>query len=265
MTHKEEKSRPASDYYTHSELLAQGWTSYQIRKHLPRADHITWIGGYPATDSIRYFLRTRVEEINLIRLQTSRKSQPATEVDLLAAIFAVNRSAKRYRDSAQANYQQAKSHTTHGYRRRYSTKQGCFAFSTLAKDKKTTLYSFKDRGIVAAYKTDRINYGGQHGNMATYRGEGYVFHSGLVPVNVPDIERSRDGFILVEAKPKTSKEARLKDAEYTLSLLPTDKSGFKSFEAPTFERPQRQRYVPNYDDEICEDCDESYDTCRCAA
>ncbi len=128
--------------------------------------------------------------------------EPVT-VDLLAAIFAVNRAAKRYRDAASAQYWAS----NHGFARR-------------AKITKTHLYELKDRGISAALQTGRIAYEGTHGGFALYRGEGYCYHSTLSPADAVLPVEPLAAALRVEAKPRTAKEPRLKDAVATLEALP---------------------------------------------
>ena len=134
-----------------------------------------------------------------------RREIPAREVDLLAALFAVNKSAKRYRDAAQKLYQ-CDSHTWAGD----------------AREKKEELYDLKDRGIVAAAKQGRLQFAGMHGRLAVWRGEGYCFHSTLVPQDTgasPQLTDD-DEHTFQDAAPREAKEARLKDAMFTLESLP---------------------------------------------
>jgi len=133
---------------------------------------------------------------------TQRKSRPPETVDLLVAIFAVNRSAKRYRDAAQALYQA----NQHG-------------FAGDSRKKKETLYELKERGIAAAVRQGRLSYVGMNGRLALYRGDGYCFHSTIVPATSPN-EQIGELLIFREACPRGATEARLKDAVSTLKNLP---------------------------------------------
>jgi hypothetical protein len=55
----------------------------------------------------------------------------------------------------------------------------------------------------------------------------------LQPIGAPAIKAPIDEpFLLVEAKPKTAREARLSEAEYTLSDVPLDYSDFRILESP---------------------------------
>ncbi len=77
-----------------------------------------------------------------------------------------------------------------------------------------------------------------------YRGEGYSFHSTLEPEDADiseDIGDERE--IFIEAKPRSTKEARLTDAKFTLGQL---QGGYGDF--TIIERARILR-LPRYDDE----------------
>jgi hypothetical protein len=148
-----------------------------------------------------------------------RTSRPAQGVDLLQAVFAVNRSAKRYRDAATKHY----SRRPHG-------------FAQHCKQVKLDLYELKDHGIVAACKEGRLRYDGQNGGYALYRGEGYCFHSLLVPEEAEVPTGNADELITIEAKPRKSGDARLRDAEHTLESLSVGLDGFRYLQHPQHER-----------------------------
>lgn len=163
-------------------------------------------------------------------LEPKRKvvSIPPVVVDLLAAIFTVNRTAKRYRDKAAAHYNAAQ-----------------YGFATAARETKEHLYSLKDRGMVCAYRQGLLRATGTHGPLTYYEGGGYRFHSLLRPSGV-DLPALSDETIQVEAKPKGKREARLKDAEYTLKQLPAlDTQGFVRQSFP----PRRRHFEDEEDDE----------------
>lgn len=152
-----------------------------------------------------------------------RNSKPPATIDLLAAVFGVNRSAKRYRNAASGCY----SSGTHG-------------LAKAAKLRKESLYDLKDRGIAEGYRRGRIQFVGRNGTLALYRGDGYCFHSRLLP---PGSSAEHDEGVVpvfVEAKPRSSKEARLKDAICTLESLP-EPVGFTVLTAPRLVRVQSDR------------------------
>ncbi len=160
-----------------------------------------------------------------------RQSIPPETVDLLAAVFTVNRAAKRYRDTSQSHYQGRR----HG-------------LSRVASERKRDLYSAKELGLAAAYKAGRITFCGTHGRLAVYRGEGYCFHSLLIPADVPEETQAlTDKTLIIESKPKGVGEARLKDAVFTLKDLPQPE-GFRRSELPDFGRRLEPPMSPNDDD-----------------
>jgi hypothetical protein len=190
-----------------------------------------------------YWLRSRVPP-----LKPQRTSRTPAPVDLLAAIFSVNRSAKRHRDAAQTYYRQR----MHG-------------FAGRARETKEDLYALKDRGIAQAHNEGRLTYHGRHGGLAIYTGEGYCFHSTLVPeeaVEEPSPANDDQTPIFVEGKPRGSKEARLCDAQFTLARIPASilDSGYEQLSAPRV--PQRNpppQYPPSQEEDDEKDWQEADD------
>ncbi len=142
-------------------------------------------------------------------------SKPAQAVDLLAAIFAVNRAAKRWRDAAQSHYQGSR----HGLARD-------------ARYKKDKLYALKDRGIAYAVARGRLQAIKVHGGLCLYRGEGYCFHSSLVLNGVELPQSDNDTPIEVDAKPQGANEPRQIDAIACLSELPVLGDEFVRLQVP---------------------------------
>lgn len=138
----------------------------------------------------------RLQDFEPVR---KRVLKPAVEIDLLLAIWTVNRATKRYRDSATSYYHQ----NIHG-------------FAGHAKQTKLNLYQLKEVGIRRAYDLGRITCVGIRNDLGCFAGEGYFFHSTFVPgINCSVDERE----IFIESKPKSKNEARLKDAVLTLGNL----------------------------------------------
>jgi len=158
-----------------------------------------------------------------------RVDRPAEEVDLLLAIFTVNKTAKRYRDAASTHYQCRQ----HG-------------FAGDASSKKHALYRLKDLGIMRAHQVGRLSFVAMHGNLAVYRGEGYCFHSHLLPdvTPLPEDEARAGSPVFVEAAPKGAGEARLKDAVLTLMDLPRSEAGYRRLPPPQL-RQRRRTGVPH--------------------
>jgi hypothetical protein len=204
-------------YTTSRELAAQGWTRTQIHK-LGKPDLIKSFWSL-AGSGVRYFwLRARLPaERPPLRLA----KQPEV-IDVLAATFVTNRAAKRWRDHA---------------RRAYLKRQHAQAEN--AKTIKETLYALKDRGIAWAVQQGRLSGVIMQGGLAVYRGEGYCFHSRLLPVGVefPVLGEER---IYVEAKPRGSRDPRLCDARITLEALPeVDQKVFRVLAPPEFRRTEK--------------------------
>ena len=155
---------------------------------------------------------TRCIGCRIAHLSRDRLDRPAEEVDLLLAIFTVNKTAKRYRDAASRHYQRRQ----HG-------------FAGDASSKKHSLYRLKDLGIMSAHQLGRLSFLATHGNLAVYRGEGYCFHSYLLPADALPLENeaSQSSPVFIEATPKGGTEARLKDAKLTLTGLPNSEAGYR--------------------------------------
>jgi hypothetical protein len=191
----------------------------------PAALHHGWYDSYCLYD----VSQTRPKRIS---------KKPPEIIDLLAAIFTVTRSAKRYRNSAQTCYQYGK----HG-------------FASNFRKQKEHLYQLKDDGLVAAVRNGRVQAVGTHGRLTVYRGEGYCFHSLLRPKGavLPEVGNNP---LTVEAKPKATDEPRLKDAVYTLEELKVSAADavatgeFERYSFPARERVLRHRHEDDdYDEE----------------
>jgi hypothetical protein len=183
---------------------------------------------YLVTKVKRWIARNR-DSVDKAKYRREYKAEPK-QCDLLASIFVVNRAAKRHRDAARTHYEC----DLHG-------------FAGHAKSRKESLYGLKDRGIAAAFEAGRIQAVQIHGGLCLYRGEGYCFHSTLVPIGV-DIPRSTDDApITVEAKPRGSGEPLVRDAWATLEELPeADISRFSRLEVPRIERAESSSSIRCY-------------------
>jgi hypothetical protein len=131
---------------------------------------------------------------------------PPMEIDLLAAIWVVNRQAKRCRDRASKFYAASR-----------------HALATRNRVLKEDLYSLKDAGLQQAMSDGlisckgTINFPDSADRLYCWVGGGYCYHSfTLTPgYDVPAVE----GTLFVEAKPKKSSEPRLMDAKATLEPI----------------------------------------------
>jgi hypothetical protein len=77
--------------------------------------------------------------------------------------------------------------------------------------------------------------------MALYRGEGYCFHSTLLPRGIEQTEAEQPKFFK-ESSPAENNEVRLKDAEFTLGeLSEIPLSTFEVLEVPSRSQPRPRR------------------------
>jgi hypothetical protein len=220
-----------------SQLKERGWTDGLIRRLLPppvvEERHRYRRGSYTVYLWNGSVVRAaeQTEDWSKARDRRERAAARRDEhrhVDLLAAIFTVNRAAKRQRDLAQTYYQ-----------------RGMHGFAGSSKDRKQGYYELKDRGIVAAHGAGRLTCAFRHGGLYLWTGEGYSFHSTLKPegAEVPELPLG-DGeeHFFVEAKPKGTKEPRLTDALRTLDgCAAPDLSRYER--APSPERRREPRSI----------------------
>lgn len=143
-------------------------------------------------------------ESDTLPIKSPGPGVPPKDIDVLKAIWAVNKAAKRYRDSGQKHYR----HRQHG-------------FAGWARERKEELYDLKDRGIKWAVEAGLLALEGIIHNMAVYRGGGYCFHSFEIPeAQWKDLSSGPlDENIFIESRPRVASEARLKDAEHTIRRL----------------------------------------------
>jgi len=140
---------------------------------------------------------------------------------ILAATFTVNRAAKRFRNASKSCYH---------FR--------CHGLASANKSTKDLLYDLKDKGIAWAYCNGVIEPEQIHGRLALYRGNGYCFHSTLLPRNHNTLKSDTDGHFFAEAKPRESQEIRLADAKAILGSLTIDfDTHFTRLAPPCFRKP----------------------------
>jgi hypothetical protein len=125
---------------------------------------------------------------------------PPVEIDLLAAVWVINRRAKRCRDQARKCFE-----------------SGRHEAATKLREEKEHLYELKGQALYHLVVERRLQFSGYHrfpdDNWAELlQGDGYSFHRPCSPPEGVDvIERSE-----IEAKPRGAREPRLKDALHTL-------------------------------------------------
>lgn len=180
---------------------------------------------------------------------------------LLAAMFSVNRSAKRYRDAASSCYESAKLYSGRWSRR---SRSGCHALAQIHSRRKENLYRLKDAALVWAVRRGWLAPVAKHGCLTVYHGHGYCFHSLLVPSDwtPPDTDNTDAGAegVFVEQKPREATDMPLKDAVATLENLPTETDGFEREQFPAMPRqPQTRRWIYDEWDDGWDDEDDEWD------
>jgi hypothetical protein len=152
-------------------------------------------------------------------------ARPPQAVDVLAALWTVNRAAKRRRDAAQACYQGR----AHGFARAH-------------KRTKAEYYRLKSQALHHLLAEGRLRIAGYHvfagGNWAeVVQGEGYTFHRPCPPQEGKAVQL--DG---IEAKPRGREEPRLKDALHTIKEYLDGKPEADCYEWPAPDHPARNRF-----------------------
>lgn len=142
-----------------------------------------------------------------VRKTISRQNQSPKSIDLLAAVWGINRRAKRCRDLSQLYFQAS-----------------MYGFATAMRREKENLYQLKGQALHYMTKQGVVEAAGFHcfgDNWAmVLKGEGYVFHT--------PCPRPKDGcegkrVEQVEAKPRQANEPKLKDARYTVETYLAEK------------------------------------------
>lgn len=141
-------------------------------------------------------------------------------VPLLAAVWTVNRTAKRYRDAAMSHYNR----DHHGLAR-------------LAREKKEMLYRYKAQALHYLAADGTLQHVGHHrfpGNKwaEVLTGAGFTFHR---PCATPK-QASGEARSTIEAKPRGAMEPRLCDAIFTLNEFLDGRDPVDIYEWPPRER-----------------------------
>lgn len=217
------------------------WKQYG-RKLLDNAEPHKWISIRVRSQEITFPVYTidQTKEVKKFNI-TEPIAHPLTKENVLAATFAVNRSAKRYRDASQSCYRSS----AHG-------------LAQHNKQQKEMLYNLKDRGIVFAYRIGELLAVKTSGSFTVYRGQGYCFHSLLRPESV-QLDNTEEN-VFVESKPRGSSEMKLKDAIATLEQIKDDTNGFIknkldlcSFTSKSFNRCYTYGSIDDDDDDDYDD------------
>ncbi len=159
---------------------------------------------------------------------------------MLAAVWTVNRSAKRCRNAASGCYE-----------------WGHKAQASVWSKRKSGMYVLKAQALHHLVTEGRLQVVGYHrfqDNWAeVLRGEDYTFHRPCPP---PSDDVQSKQLEEIEAKPRGTKEPRLKDALYTLESYLDGKGEVEVFQWPS--RPG-SRPVSFYEDDEEEGWDDDDD------
>ena len=168
---------------------------------------------------------------------------PANLIDLLSAVWVINRRAKRSRDLASCHYQSG----THG-------------FARSVKNEKLELYRLKGRALHYLLAEGQLEIAGCHrfpgGNWAeVVKCGGYTFHRPC-PHRTDGTAKQLDD---IEAKPRESKEPRLKDALYSVKEFLKGKPKVKVFEWPQKVRTRPTRSSQHWKENDFGESEEDYE------
>jgi hypothetical protein len=169
---------------------------------------------------LKLFDRSQIQPIRT-KKRRPPEELPLTPENVARACWIVNRTAKRYRDSASKHYSGGR----HGLARTSS-------------EKKQDLYGLKDRAVAWLAGRDLLKAERIHGGVCLWTGVGYSFHSTLAPhdLAIPETDEP----LLIESKPKGRGEMRLIDAEALLERVEDVTGKFVRLEAPRVPRTERE-------------------------
>jgi hypothetical protein len=181
----------------------------------------------------------RGDQVEAKKSPPMARAESATPENVARACWTVNRSAKRFRDAAQSTYRSR----AHG-------------LASTNKQRKDNLYLLKDRAIAWLATRGHLEFKRTHGGLSLFEGLGYSFHSRLLPPGRSPSDAESEP-IKIEAKPKTSAEMRLIDADALIRTLDDHTQEFRCAPAPTMARPDRRRptvtIAADHDDDSLDD------------
>lgn len=164
----------------------------------------------------------------------------AEQIDLLAAVWVINRHAKRCRDAARHAYDI----DNHGRASGFSAR-------------KAKMYDLKSQVLHYLVTEGRLMIGGFHkfGSLwaEVLHGEEYTYHRPCPP---PETDIDAKLLDDVEAKPRGAKEPRLKDALHTIEVYLADKEKVEVYQWP--RRIRARWHDEEWDDDDFDE-DEEWD------
>jgi len=197
--------------------------------------------------------RYEVFRENQVVPKRKRKPAPPKEIPILAALWAINRRAKRHRDTAQRMYR----HGQHGFARHERE-----AKEHLYSQKGQVLHYLLDEGTLLVVGYHSFVEGQWAEVLAS---EGYRFHRPCPPEIVPaevQADVTALSIAAIEAKPKEANEPRLVDARYTINAYLADRPHVECYTWPPRERlviakPRAERDEPEPEREDGDEWDDN--------
>ncbi|MGE3408249.1 MAG: hypothetical protein AB7I37_15635 [Pirellulales bacterium] len=152
------------------------------------------------------------------------------EIKILAALWVINRRAKRMRDGATRSF-----------------KKGRHTEASNHSDEKQRLYAMKEQVVHYLMESGILRHVGRHrfpeGNWAeVLAGGDFRFHRPCPP---PDNESDGEQIGQIEAQPRCAHEPRLKDALFTIELFLRNKPVVNVYHWP--EKPRKRHYFTGSD------------------
>jgi hypothetical protein len=179
-----------------------------------------------------------------------RNRTPPKRIDVLVALWVVNRAAKRYRDAASKHYGNARA-AKHSFDRERAG--ALFGLANISATKKRCYYRLKSQATAYLVAEGHLTVVGYHrfGNnwAEVLQADVYTVHRPCPPQPGDAGARQIDD---IEAKPRGAKEPRLKYAIHTLKKYLKGKPVVPVYEWPARPKPGRRRYV----EEVADDYDD---------
>lgn len=205
------------------ELLSKtAWNErgFKVRRGQQPSDHRSGrVGGKQRTWAV--YAEKQVEPKRVV------PEMPAVEIDVLDALWVVNRYAKRARDAASRSFE-ANAH----------------AFARTWKKRKNAAYDLKDQALHHLIQVEKVGLVGYHkfnDNWAEiWEGGGHRFHRPCPPPQ-GEATQVEDLGDQIEAQKRLPGEPRLKDAIHTLENYLMGKTWVDTYQWP--ERAKTTRVV----------------------
>lgn len=197
----------------------------------PRKDGV--VVSSQSADKLRALIDERDARAKINAEKKKQRDANKKPVSVLAALFTINRRAKRCRDSAQRYYL-----------------NGMHGFAKKMRREKESAYDIKGQVLHYLVADGQLTHDSYHrldgGNWAEVLvGDGYRFHR---PCGEPDPRPEIDEMNSIEAKPKGRKEPTLAEANEILTAYLNGRPVVDVYQWPARVRPTRYRWDDDDDD-----------------